>query len=208
MGKEGSSLFQKIFFREQEAAAQQEKTESTRLGRREEKLFNSVHRRIDNNKAIIDSWGIKDIFGQIKSENLLASPTEINEGTIFSLSEEEIRQTIKNTLDLRTIGNREAEDQILRLVDKQSFISLHWDYESPPVLKEGAEEGAIVISEPMKHLCFGFLEGNPYLKYSTADYKQYKSIWLKKRNLDKDLSHAIIMAEKTSNWDVAAQIYP
>jgi hypothetical protein len=60
----------------------------------------------------------------------------------------------------------------------------------------------------MKHLCFGFLEGNPCLKYSTGDHKQYKSIWLKKRNLDKDLSRVIIMAEKTSNWDITAQIYP
>lgn len=192
MGKEGSHLFRKIFSQVQEAAVQQANTESTRLERRQAKLLKAAQLRIDNNQAIIDSWGIKDILKQIQSENLLGSQTEI----------------IQGDTNLPNLANFESKVQILRWVDAHSFISLHWDYESPSVLKEETEEGAIVITEPMKHLCIGFLEGNPCLKYSTADHKQYKSIWLKKRNLDKDLSCAINNAQTTSNWDLAAQIYP
>lgn len=192
MGNERFKSFLGIFSQERKAATQQAETASTRLERRQAKLLKAAQQRINDNQSIIDSWGIKDILKQIQSENLLGSQTEI----------------IQGDTNLPNLANFESKVQILRWVDAHSFISLHWDYESPSVLKEETEEGAIVITEPMKHLCFGFLEGNPCLKYSTGDHKQYKSIWLKKGNLDKDLSRAINNAQTTSNWDLAAQIYP
>jgi hypothetical protein len=204
MGKERRDSFMKIYSKEESKKILREEKKSKRLERRTEKLFDSAQERVDKNKKKFDSFGIKDLFEQIKLENKLGSQVQINEGISLFLSEEKIKEHIKKTLANPIFGKSEAEDEISRWIDAHSFISLSWDYTSPPLLNDDIT----VVPESMKHISVGILEDNPYLKFSTENYKEYKAVGIGKGNLDRVISRALlIQAKKTPGWDFARQVY-
>ena len=190
----GFETLKNAYLAQQKKSLKSEQIILINLEHEKEELFNLGSKRVISNQNLFDSYGVKELFEQIKSEGILGSDVKINEGIPFCLNDDKLKSQIKNILDWPGIKMDEAKNQTCRWVDKNSIISLSWDYEFYE------ERGDNRASSLEKHLTIGAREGELYLRFPTG-YKKYESIRVKKSNLIEALLHGLTQAQHVPEWD-------
>lgn len=157
MSKEFEAV-KRMFSEQQDNRSQNEILNSIILGQKKEEFLNLAQKRALTNKRKFESLGVKELFEEIKSKNLLSSEVSFME-SVSSTNQEFLEDLAQNRAEDFISKPKSNIDFMYGKVDEHMYVSLEWDYEHV----YGGAENDYDISKRVK---IGVKESELYLTYS------------------------------------------